>query len=141
MNMEEKKVSFRLSQLENTYKAQTSSGEILVGEKAFRPMELVLVALGGCSGVDVSNILKKKRQKVKDIRIEIVGKRRKEFPRVYESIKLKYIVIGEGMSRKAVEDAIRLSIEKYCSIYAMLKEAVNIDVEMDVWEEKDYQPS
>lgn len=141
MKMEEKKVSLRLSQFENTYTAQTSSGEILVGEEALRPMELVLVALGGCSGVDVSSILKKKRQKVKDIRIEIVGKRREEFPRVYESIKLKYIVIGEGVSRKAVEDAVRLSIEKYCSVYAMLKETVNINVEMDVWEEKDYQPS
>ncbi|MFN3813714.1 MAG: OsmC family protein [Aquificaceae bacterium] len=134
--MEEKKVSLRLSHLENTYEAQTSSGKILVGEGALSPVELVLVALGGCSGVDVSNILKKKRQKVKDIRIEVVGERREEHPRVYKSIKLKYIVIGEDVSRKAVEDAVRLSLKKYCSVYTMLREAVNIDVEMDVWEEK-----
>ena len=57
--MEEKRVILKLSDLEHTYVAQTSHGELLVGEGGYRPMELVLVALAGCSGVDISHILKK----------------------------------------------------------------------------------
>ena len=80
-------------------------------------MELVLVALAGCSGVDVSHILKKKRQEVKDIQIEVIGLRRDEHPRVYERISIRYKVYGKDLKEKAVEDAIRLSVNKYCSVY------------------------
>jgi putative redox protein len=100
-------------------------------------MELLLVALAGCSAVDVSSILRKKRQKVKSIKIDAVGKRRDEFPRVYENIKLTYTVIGENIDKKAVESAVRLSVDKYCSVYAMLSKAVPIQVEIQVWEEKE----
>ncbi|GBC88901.1 hypothetical protein HRbin13_01033 [bacterium HR13] len=139
--MEEKRVSLTLSEEEDTYTALTSSGEIKVGEHGYRPMELLLVALAGCSGVDVSSILRKKRQKVKTIKIDAVGKRREEFPRVYESIKLTYTVVGENVSKKAVESAVKLSIEKYCSVYAMLSKSTKIDVEIQVWEERDYRES
>ncbi|WP_340695040.1 OsmC family protein [Hydrogenobacter thermophilus] len=138
--MEEKRVSLILSE-EDTYVAATSVGELKVGEHGYKPMELLLVSLAGCSGVDISSILRKKRQKVKSIRIEVVGIRRDEFPRVYESIKIIYSVKGEGISRKAVESAVKLSIEKYCSVYAMLSKSVPIDVEIELWEEKDYQES
>ncbi|ADO46072.1 OsmC family protein [Hydrogenobacter thermophilus TK-6] len=139
--MEEKHVSLTLSEEEDTYIALTSSGEIKVGEGGYRPMELLLVALAGCSGVDVSSILRKKRQKVKAIKIDVVGKRREEFPRIYESIKLTYTVVGENISKKAVESAVKLSIEKYCSVYAMLSKSTKIDVEIQVWEERDYRES
>ncbi|QID32833.1 OsmC family protein [Pampinifervens florentissimum] len=133
--MEEKRVSLRLSELEHTYRAQTSFGELLVGEQGYRPMELVLVALAGCSGVDISNILKKKRQEVKDIQIEVSGTRREEHPRVYERIMLKYKVYGKNIKEKAVEEAVRLSVEKYCSVYAMLSKACQIEVSFEVFHE------
>uniref|UniRef100_A0A7C2VH27 OsmC family peroxiredoxin n=1 Tax=Hydrogenobacter sp. TaxID=2152829 RepID=A0A7C2VH27_9AQUI len=130
--MEEKRVILKLSDLEHTYVAQTSHGELLVGEGGYRPMELVLVALAGCSGVDVSHILKKKRQEVKDIQIEVIGLRRDEHPRVYERISIRYKVYGKDLKEKAVEDAIRLSVNKYCSVYAMLSKACDIEVSFEV---------
>jgi len=130
--MEEKKISFKLSDREHTYVAQTSYGELLVGENGYRPMELVLVALAGCMGVDISHILTKKRQKVEDIRINVVGFRRDEHPRVYTNIKIDVEVVGKGISPKAVEDAVKLSLEKYCSVNAMLKNYVNIEVQWKV---------
>ncbi len=133
--MEEKRVVLNLSELEHTYKAQTSSGELLVGEHGYRPMELLLVALAGCSGVDVSHILKKKRQEVKNIQIEVVGVRREEHPRVYERIRVVYRVYGRDVSPKAVEDAVRLSVEKYCSVYAMLKASASIEYTYEVHNE------
>lgn len=135
--MEEKSVSLILSSEEDTFIAQTSAGSIKVGHHGYKPMELLLVALAGCSGVDVSSILRKKRQKVKSIKIDAIGKRRDAFPRVYESIKLIYTVVGENIDKKAVESAVKLSIDKYCSVYAMLSKAVPIDVEIQVWEEKE----
>lgn len=132
---EEKRVSLKLSELEHTYRAEDSFGELLVGEKAHRPMELLLIALAGCMGVDISHILKKKRQEVKDIVFDVVGRRREEFPRVYESITLRVRVSGRGISYRAVEQAVRLSMEKYCSVYAMLKNACHIDVSFEVIDE------
>ena len=134
-NMEEKRVSLRLSELEHTYVGKTSYGELLVGEYGYKPMELLLLALAGCSGVDGSHILKKKRQEVKDIQIEVVGIRREEHPRIYERIQVKYKVYGKDIKEKAVEEAIRLSVEKYCSVYAMLKESANIEVSFEVFNE------
>jgi putative redox protein len=130
--MEEKRVSLKLSEKEHTYTASTSYGELPVGEEGYRPMELVLVALAGCMGVDLSHILSKKRQKVQDINITVVGRRRDEHPRVYEDIELEVEVYGEDINPKAVEDAVKLSVEKYCSVYAMLKNSVNIRVRWKV---------
>lgn len=133
--MEEKRVFLRLSELEHTYTASTSSGELLVGEKGLKPMEMLLLSLGGCSGVDVSHILKKKRQDIRDIQIEVSGVRRDEHPRVYERISLKYRVYGRNMSQKAVEEAIKLSTQKYCSVFAMLKSACPIEISYEVIDE------
>ncbi len=133
--MEEKRVSLRLSELEHTYMAKTSTGELLVGEHGHKPMELLLLALAGCSGVDVSHILKKKRQEVRDVQVEVVGVRRDEHPRVYEKISMNYKVYGKGIKEKAVEEALRLSVEKYCSVYAMLKESTTIEVSFEVFNE------
>jgi len=130
--MEEKRVTLKLSG-EGTYTARMPSGSIEVGEGAIRPMELVLTALAGCSGVDVYSILKKKRQSVEDIEIEVTGVRGSQHPRVYRHITLKYRVKGK-VSEKALEHAIRLSVEKYCSVYAMLRESVPIEVSYEIWE-------
>lgn len=132
--MELKKVNLKWIS-NNDYIATTSYGNLNVGESYHRPMELLLVALGGCMGVDVSTILRKKRQDIKDISIELVGNRKEDFPKVYENIKIVCHIRGNNLSRKAVEDAINLSIHKYCSVYAMLSKASNIQVEVKIWED------
>ena len=93
---------------------------------AATPMELLLIALGSCTGVDVISILKKKRQKVTDYRVEVSGERREEFPRSYTRLSVKHIVRGRGLSEAAVARAIELSDEKYCSVAATLRGSAEI---------------
>jgi putative redox protein len=96
--------------------------------KAFTPMELFLVALAGCTAMDAQWILEKQRQKIDRFEISIRGIRREEDPRYYERISLEYSLAGQNIRKDAVERAIRLSQEKYCSVKAMLKESVRIDI-------------
>ena len=91
---------------------------------AFTPMELFLVALAGCTAMDVQWILEKQRQKVEGLEVSVRGVRREEDPTYYEKIYLEYSVRGESIRKDAVERAIRLSQEKYCSVKAMIKETV-----------------
>ena len=93
------------------------------------PMEAVLVALCSCTSVDVVSILKKKRQEVTGLRVSAVAERASEAPRVFTHIKLTYAVRGK-LSRKAVEDAVSLSKNKYCSVSKMLEKAATIDYEI-----------
>jgi putative redox protein len=80
-------------------------------------------------------ILKKKRQDFSDYSVEITADRRDEPPRVFTSIHLKYIIKGKNISEEAVESAIRLSEEKYCSVGGMLKNAVKITSSYEILEE------
>jgi putative redox protein len=93
---------------------------------AATPMELLLLALGSCTGVDVISILKKKRQRVSDYRIEVSGERRAEHPRSYTRLHVKHIVRGRGVSEQAVSSAIELSETKYCSVAATLRGSAEI---------------
>src|SRR5215510_16482318 len=88
---------------------------------AATPLELLLLALGGCTGVDVISILKKKRQHVTDYRIEVSGERRDQFPRSFTRLFIKHIVRGRAVSDRAVARAIELSETKYCSVAATLR--------------------
>ena len=97
-------------------------------ESAFTPMELFLVSLAGCTAMDVQWILEKQRQKITQFEITASGKRRDEDPRFYESIDLEFVVRGNGVRRNAVERAIRLSQEKYCSVRAMIKDSVKLNI-------------
>ena len=96
--------------------------------KAFTPMELFLVALAGCSAMDLQWIMEKQRQKVDKFEVSIRGERRGEDPRYYESINVEYSFTGQNISKDAVERAIRLSHEKYCSVKAMIKDSVRVDI-------------
>ena len=102
---------------------------------AASPMELLLLALGGCTGVDVIDILKKKRQHVTDYRIEVHGDRREEFPKAYTRLYVKHIVSGRGVSEKAVARAIELSDTKYCSVAATLRGTAEIVTSYEIIEE------
>ncbi len=93
---------------------------------AATPMELLLLALGGCTGVDVISILQKKRQHVTDYRIEVSGERRDDHPRAYTRLFVKHIVRGRSVSERAVARAIELSDTKYCSVAASLRGTAEI---------------
>jgi len=103
--------------------------------RAATPMELLLIALGSCTGVDVISILKKKRQRVTDYRIEVSGERREEFPRSYTRLSVKHIVRGRGLSEPAVARAIELSDQKYCSVAATLRGSAEIVTSYEIVEE------
>ena len=103
---------------------------------AATPMELLLIALGGCTGVDVISILKKKRQHVTDYRIEVSGERRDEFPRSFTRLMVKHIVRGHGVSEQAVASAIELSDTKYCSVAATLRGSAEIVTSYEIIEDK-----
>jgi putative redox protein len=104
----------------------------LDGDKAAgnSPMELVLIALCGCTGYDVVSILQKKREPLTGLEVRAQAERAGEPPSVYTEIKLIYRVSGK-VSRKAVEDAVRLSKEKYCSVSAMLEKTAMITAEIE----------
>jgi putative redox protein len=93
---------------------------------ALRPKELLLIALGGCTGSDVVSILGKKQVRFEGFDLRIRGTVRDEYPKVFTDIHIEYIVYGEGIDRAAVERAIELSTTKYCSISAMLQPGVRI---------------
>lgn len=84
------------------------------------PMELLLVALGGCTGADVVSILEKKRQRVTRYEIEVCAERRAEHPRIYTRIEVVHNIRGHAIDPKAVQHAVELSETKYCSVSAML---------------------
>jgi putative redox protein len=92
----------------------------------FRPMELLLVGFGGCSGMDVISILRKKRQKVSELEVNVQGEKTDSYPKVYKTVHIEYIVKGTGIEKEAVERAINLSLEKYCSVGATLAKAGTI---------------
>ena len=97
---------------------------------ASSPLELVLIALCGCTASDVVGILHKKREPFTALEVTAHGERAADYPQVYTEIKLKYRVLGK-VSHKAVEDAVRLSKEKYCSVSAMLEKSAKITTEIE----------
>lgn len=117
---------------DDLFNGRTPSGHVVVIDtdrernSASSPMELLLVALGSCTGVDVVSILKKKREKVTGYRVEVRGQRRAEHPRSYQRMELHHIVTGRNISERAVAQAIELSEQKYCSVAATLRPTVEI---------------
>lgn len=99
---------------------------------AYHPMELLLVALGSCTGMDVISILRKKRQDVTGYRIEVSGVQQDAHPRVYTQISIRHIVRGNNVSEEAVRRSIELSETKYCGAYAMLSQTARITSTFEV---------
>ena len=102
---------------------------------AATPMELLLIALGSCTAVDVVSILRKKRERVTNYRVEVRGERRAEHPRAFTRMELRHIVRGHSVSEKAVASAIELSETKYCSVAATLRPGVEILTSYEIVEE------
>jgi putative redox protein len=95
--------------------------------QGFRPMELLLVGLAGCTGMDVISILKKKRQEVEAFEIRVNGERVDDHPRIFNHILIEYVVKGKNIDPLAVARAVELSETRYCSANAMLSKAAKIE--------------
>lgn len=97
-----------------------------------RPMEMLLMGLGGCTTFDVVLILKKGRQDIRDCVVEIESERAQVDPKVFTDIHLHFIITGHDLNPQTVERAIHLSAEKYCSASIMLKNTVNITHDFEI---------
>ncbi len=115
--------------------AEGSTGHAIVmdGDPEFggsdtapRPTELVLMGLGGCTGMDVISILRKKRQEVTGFELIVRGKRADSHPKKFMEIHIEYVVKGKNISEDAVKRAVQLSMEKYCSVKATLEGVAKI---------------
>jgi len=112
--------------------ASSSHAIVMDGDKKVgsSPAELVLIALCGCTGYDVVSILRKKREPFTSLEVRAEAERAPNPPAVYAEIRLVYRV-GGNVSHKAVEDAVRLSEEKYCSVSAMLQKTAKISYKIE----------
>ncbi|MBO33656.1 MAG: peroxiredoxin [Rhodospirillaceae bacterium] len=126
---------------DRTFLGESGSGHSLVmdGDPAsggrdlgIRPMETLLMGMGGCSAFDVVDILVKSREDVADCVIEMVADRAEEIPKVFTRITLRYIVSGRNLNPKKVERAVDLSAEKYCSASIMLGKTAEIIHEIEI---------
>lgn len=104
------------------------------GQTGSSPMELILIALCGCTGYDVASILKKKREPMTSLEVRAEGEKAATSPNVYTHIRLIYRVGGK-VSQKAVEDAVALSKGKYCSVSAILEKTASISVRIEYMEQ------
>ena len=131
MNAEDPKAVVELTDMD-LFTGLTPSGHVVVIDtdrernSAPSPLELLLVALGSCTGVDVVSILKKKREDVTGYRVEVRGQRRDEHPRSYKRLEVHHIITGHNLSDRSVAQAIELSDQKYCSVAATLRPAAEI---------------
>ncbi|MGK9475545.1 OsmC family protein [Melioribacter sp. OK-6-Me] len=105
-------------------------------DAAIRPKELVLIALGGCTGSDVAVILNKKKVKYDAFEINIQAEVQETHPQVFTKIHLEYVFYGKEIPKEAVERAIELSQKTYCSVTAMLQKSVEITHSYRIEEEK-----
>ena len=101
-------------------------------EDGFRPLELMLVSLAGCTGMDVISILLKKRQQISGFLVRVEADQAQEHPKVFTAVRVHYTVTGPAVDPKAVERAIELSETKYCPAQAMLVRAVPITHTYDI---------
>jgi putative redox protein len=99
-----------------------------------RPMEMLLLGMGGCTTVDVVSTLKKMREKVRDCHVELSAERSPEHPKIFTKIHLHFVLKGEQLNAKKVEKAINLSTEKYCSATIMLGKMAKITHDFSLYE-------
>ena len=103
-------------------------GDLEVGgdNTGLRPMELLLIGLGGCAGMDVVSILRKKKQELTGLEIMVRGQKAEHLPKKYTDIGIEFLIKGRNISEEAVKKAISLSMDKYCSVKATLEGSAKI---------------
>ena len=126
---------------EATFLGESASGHAVVmdgppesggRDLGIRPMEMILLGMGGCTAFDVVMILKKARQPVTDCVVEMEAERATSEPKVFTRIHVHFVVTGNGLSDKQVARAVELSAEKYCSASIMLGKAVDITHDYEI---------
>ena len=119
--------------------AETESGHALVMDGApegggrnlgARPMEVMLIGMGGCTAIDVVSMLRKQRQDIEGVEVSLSGERASDHPMVYSEVKVVYTVHGRKLNKALVERAVSLSDEKYCSATAMFKKTAKVTHEV-----------
>jgi putative redox protein len=101
----------------------------------FRPVELPLMGLAGCTGMDTIEILQKMREPVKGFEVRVTAEKREDVPPGYDGIHIEYVLRGKGVSRDKVERAVALSEERYCSVGNALAKATKITHTIEIIEE------
>lgn len=104
----------------------------LDGKPGVGPMQLLLMGLAGCTGVDILGILQKKRVKLTDMQVKVRAKRASDYPMIWTDIHVTYLLWGEDIRSKDVEQAIQLSEEKYCSVGIMLSKSAAVTSEYHI---------
>ena len=99
-----------------------------------RPMEMVLLGMGGCTAFDVVLILKKSRQQISDCHVELSAERASDVPKVFTRIHAHYVITGSNLDEKRVAKAVDLTAEKYCSVSIMLANSVEITHDYEIIE-------
>jgi putative redox protein len=102
--------------------------------QAATPMELLLMALGACTAMDIAYILGKKKISFDDFWVELEADKTEGHPKVFSAVRMKFIIVGKNVPRKAVVEAEKLSHEKYCSVGAMIGVVASITREVEVRE-------
>ena len=113
--------------------APVEEGDVLFG---ITPAQTLLAALGGCTGIDVVSIMKKMRQNVTGLRVEVTGDRTPGHPKYFKEIHVKYVVEGKGIDKAALEKAISLSEEKYCTVSNTVNGKAKVDWSYEIVESK-----
>jgi putative redox protein len=123
---------------ENTYLGVDSDGRATLMSSGqgpgVSPMQMLLLGLGGCSSVDVVNILQKQRQPLTGVEVIVDGARGQDHPKPWERIHMHYVVSGAGLDPHKVERAIQLSVEKYCGVHATLSGVAHITHDFEILE-------
>ena len=115
----------------NGHKVVLDAAESAGGHNAgFRPKPLLMVALAGCTGMDVISLLKKMRVEVSAFEVMVEGDLKEEHPQKFEKIKIIYKLTGDDIDADKVKKAVNLSIDRYCGVYATLKDSVEISHEI-----------
>ncbi len=126
-----------------TFVGESGSGHAVVMDGApehggrdlgIRPMEMLLLGVGGCTAFDVVSILKKSRQAIVDCEVEVDSDRAEEVPKVFTRIHIHFIVSGNNLDSAKVEKAVNLSAEKYCSASIMLGKMAEITHDFEIVE-------
>jgi len=102
------------------------------GNTGAKPIELVAIALAGCTAFDVINILRKKRQQVTGYEVQVEADQALNPPQVFTNVRIHHILTGKDISSQAVEDAIKLSEEKYCSVGAMVQKSAEFHTTFEI---------
>ncbi|HDL02686.1 MAG TPA: OsmC family peroxiredoxin [candidate division Zixibacteria bacterium] len=104
-------------------------------EQGYKPTQLVMYGLAGCTGVDVVIILKKMRQELTGLEVEVKASQPDEYPKPFNRIDIKYTLRGKNLDRSKVERAIKLSEEKYCAVSLTMKGVAKIETSIEIIEE------